>query len=203
MKRYFQVVSVNTTGGQNDDKGEKRRHLSEESSVATGVMDTTVSSASSDGTVASDNRKTYRFNPQWLKDFPWLVFDQTRKAMFCKYCVEAGEALLGKTPYVTGNIIFKRDNVSKHGTTRRHIACRDAHLASSQPARPGTVPAAVNKQVVKMNEEMLSKVKMKMNIAYCIAKEELPFTKFGPLILLHKKNGINISPTYDNHVDQH
>lgn len=39
-----------------------------------------------------------------------------------------------------------------------------------------------------------------MNIAYCIAKEELPFTKFQPLILLCKKNGSNITPSYDSHV---
>ena len=48
------MVSVNTTGGQNDDKVGKRRRLSGESSVASGSMDTTASSsASSDGTVAS------------------------------------------------------------------------------------------------------------------------------------------------------
>ncbi|KAJ8334732.1 hypothetical protein SKAU_G00403710, partial [Synaphobranchus kaupii] len=41
---------------------------------------------------------------------------------------------------------------------------------------------------------------MKMNVAYCIAKEELPFNKFKPLILLCKKNGADISPSYDNHV---
>lgn len=114
--------------------------------------------------------------------------------------MEAGETLAGKTPYVTGNTIFKRDNVSKHATTKRHITCRDAHLASSQPARAGTVPAAVNEQLKTMNEEILKEMKIKMNIAYCIAKEDLPFTKFGPLILLHKKNGVNISATYDNHV---
>ncbi len=204
MKRYFLVVTINSTS-QNDDRQGKRCRL-EESSVATAcnVTDSnssTLISSSSDGAVSSDNRtKTYRFNPQWLKDFPWLVYDQAKKAMFCKYCMEAGETLAGRTPYVTGNTIFKRDNVSKHGTTRRHITCRDSHLASSQPDRIGTVPAAVNKQLSKMNKDILREMKIKMNIAYCVAKEELPFTKFGPLILLHKKNGINVSATYDNHV---
>ncbi|CAL8256124.1 unnamed protein product [Boreogadus saida] len=36
----------------------------------------------------SANWKTYRFNPQWLKTFNWLVYDQSKKSMFCKYCLE-------------------------------------------------------------------------------------------------------------------
>ena len=30
--------------------------------------------------------------------------------------------------------------------------------------------------------------------------EEEPFVNFGPLFTLHKKNGVDINPTYDNHV---
>ena len=41
---------------------------------------------------------------------------------------------------------------------------------------------------------------MKFNVVYTIAKEELPLRKFQPLLLLHKKNGVDISPTYDNNV---
>ncbi|KAL7373843.1 hypothetical protein ABVT39_015712 [Epinephelus coioides] len=108
--------------------------------------------------------------------------------------------MAGKKPYVTGNTIFKQDNVSKHSIAKQHIACRDAHLTSSQLDRIGTVPPAVNKQLSKLNEDILREIKMKMNIAYCVAKEELPFTKFGPLITLHKNNSISVSATYDNHV---
>jgi len=42
--------------------------------------------------------------------------------------------------------------------------------------------------------------KNEMNVAYGVAKEELAFTKFRPLIILCKKNGANITPSYDNHV---
>lgn len=41
-------------------------------------------------------------------------------------------------------------------------------------------------------------MKIKFNIVYHIAKEEIPLVKFGPLITLHKKNGVDINPTYDN-----
>lgn len=41
---------------------------------------------------------------------------------------------------------------------------------------------------------------MKINTAYYIAKEELSFIQMKPLILLQKKKGLCISPTYDNDV---
>lgn len=49
-------------------------------------------------------------------------------------------------------------------------------------------------------EEKRRQLKIKINIAYFIAKEEEPFVKFGPLIRLHHKNGVDINPTYDNDV---
>ena len=39
---------------------------------------------------------------------------------------------------------------------------------------------------------------IKFNTAYNIAKEELPFTKFKSQIILMKKNGLNVNPTYSN-----
>ncbi len=54
--------------------------------------------------------------------------------------------------------------------------------------------------MAKADEAALCEVKMKMNVVYCITKEELPFTKFTPLILLCKKNGVDITPSYNNHV---
>ena len=40
----------------------------------------------------------------------------------------------------------------------------------------------------------------KFNIAYIIAKEQLPFIKYRLLLLLYKMNGVDIGPTYDNDV---
>ena len=53
-------------------------------------------------------------------------------------------------------------------------------------------------QYIRIGSER--ELEIKFNVAYAIAKEELPFTKYRPLLLLHKKNGVNISPTYDNGV---
>ncbi len=41
---------------------------------------------------------------------------------------------------------------------------------------------------------------IKFNVAYNIAKEELPFTKFKSEIILMKKNGLNVNPTYSKDI---
>ena len=53
--------------------------------------------------------------------------------------------------------------------------------------------------IIHLKNVYFFQVKKKINVAYCVAKEELPFTKFRPLIVLCKKNGADITPSYDNH----
>ena len=51
----------------------------------------------------------------------------------------------------------------------------------------------------KASEEKNRKdVAAKINTAYLIAKEELPLSKFEPILALQRKNGLEISPTYGN-----
>ena len=51
----------------------------------------------------------------------------------------------------------------------------------------------------KASEEKNRKdVAAKINTAYLIAKEELPFSKFEPILALQRKNGLEISLTYRN-----
>ena len=51
----------------------------------------------------------------------------------------------------------------------------------------------------KASEEKNRKdVEAKINTAYLIAKEELPFSKFKPILELQRKNGLEISSTYGN-----
>ncbi|TRY92428.1 hypothetical protein DNTS_028996 [Danionella cerebrum] len=45
-----------------------------------------------------------------------------------------------------------------------------------------------------------AEMRIKFFVAYNIAKEELPFTKFKSEIILMKKNGLNVNPTYSNDV---
>lgn len=46
-------------------------------------------------------RYKYKFNPEWQKTFPWLIFEND--LMYCKYC--KGQASKGghKSAFVSGN----------------------------------------------------------------------------------------------------
>ncbi|XP_054482892.1 zinc finger protein 862-like, partial [Anoplopoma fimbria] len=108
--------------------------------------------------------------------------------------------MAGSSLFRTGNPNLKRDAVVKHSESVRHSRCRDVYINRTQPNNPGTVEAAVGRQLAISNQDALRQLKVKFNIAYVIAKEEIAFTKFGPMIALHHKNGLNINPTYDNDV---
>ena len=47
-------------------------------------------------------------------------------------------------------------------------------------------------------EQGHKEVAVKINTAYLIAKEELPFSKFGAILSFQKKNGQHINLTYAN-----
>ena len=71
----------------------------------------------------------------------------------------------------------------KHNKSRKHILCRDRCVAG----KAAPLPAAFQRRAVANQTSENSKLMIKFNTAYNIAKEELPFTKFKSLITLMKK----------------
>ena len=43
--------------------------------------------------------KAYKFNPNWLKVFGWLLYDAKNMKMFCKFCKAAPSAMAGSSVY--------------------------------------------------------------------------------------------------------
>ncbi|XP_064619500.1 zinc finger protein 862-like [Lineus longissimus] len=141
-----------------------------------------------------------KFRKEWLKEFPWLQWEPdkgTDGLMFCKDC-RANPALarsnLGST---AGCDTHKHDTLAKHKISRAHILCRDACLKKTSKA---ALPQVFNRQVTNNQLEVEKQLEVKFNIAYNIAKEEIPFTKFKPWLFCHKKCGLPINPTYDNDI---
>ena len=62
----------------------------------------------------------------------------------------------------------------------------------------GPLFKGLRKAAEKMEEQAFKEVLVKINTAYFIAKEELPFTKFPGLLQLQQKNDIKMSNTYAN-----
>ncbi|CAL8380793.1 unnamed protein product [Boreogadus saida] len=66
----------------------------------------------------SANGKTYRFNPQWLKTFNWLVYDQSKKSMFCSQ----GEICAARRSDAGGHIERTRAITEMQSTRRSKTA---------------------------------------------------------------------------------
>ncbi|KAL8612907.1 hypothetical protein ACOMHN_034984 [Nucella lapillus] len=78
--------------------------------------------------------------------------------------------------------------------------CRESVLGAKTSVEASPIAVGFCKQDDRDAEAKQYKLSVKMNTAYCIAKEELSFTHMKALVLLQKKNGLNITPIYDNDV---
>ena len=142
---------------------------------------------------------TRKFQAKWLTDFEWLVYDEEKNQMTCKFCVEKPHSA-GNTDFVLGCTTFKRESLTAHSKSRRHNLCRESVVCSKSSVEASPIVLGFSKQDERDEEAKLQELSVKMNTAYCIAKEELSFTHMRALVLLQKKNGLNITPTYDNDV---
>ncbi len=139
--------------------------------------------------------KVYSFRREWLDQFPWLRHSKADNIMHCIYCKECGKTMAGNSAFVTGSNTFRIETLKKHNASIKHITCRDKCTA-----QVSLLPAAFQQQAAANKSSDEAEMIIKFNVAYNIAKEELPFTKFKSEIILMKKNGLNVNPTYSNDV---
>lgn len=134
-------------------------------------------------------KKTYTFRREWLSQFPWLRHSKEENVMFCMYCKECGKTMAGNTSFVTGCNTFRIETLKKHSASAKHISCRDKCTAQVSP-----LPDAFQRQTAANRSAEEAEMIAKFNIAYNIAREELPFTKFRSEVILHKKKWAGYKP---------
>ena len=64
-----------------------------------------------------------------------------------------------------------------------------------KPTSEGPLSKVFQKIVSQNDKDARAEMAIKMNTAYFIAKEELPFTKYAGLLQLQKKNGLDVGLT--------
>ena len=138
-----------------------------------------------------------KFLPQWKDEFSWVVYNEEKNVMTCEICCAVPE-MAGKTDFLTGSQTFKKETLAKHNVTGGHLRARDALLAKQQPTASAPIAQSFRKGEQKLEEQGRKELAVKVNTAYLIAKEELPFSKYGPILSLQKKNGLEINQTYAN-----
>ena len=128
-----------------------------------------------------------KFLPHWKEEFPWVVFHENLNNMTCEICCSVPE-LAGKSDFLTGSCTFKKETLQKHGVSGPHLRARDGLLAKQKPLKEAPIAQSLQKGKKAVEEQNRNEMAVKINTAYFIAKEELPFSKFGPILFLQKKN---------------
>lgn len=92
--------------------------------------------------------------------------------MSCEICCAVSEKA-GKTDFLTGLQIFKKETSVKHSITGGHMRARDALLAKQPPLESALIAQSFRKDEQKLEEQGWKEFAAKVNTAYVIAKEEL------------------------------
>ena len=144
----------------------------------------------------STKKTSRKFLPHWKDDFPWIIYDEEESVIICEYCKHFALTAPGKSEFVKGCKTFKRETLKKHSESFQHIRARDSYLSKQKAEEDRPIFKSFVRMRNKCDEEQRNDVAMKINTAYFIAKEELPFTKFPKLLDLQRKNGLQIGETY-------
>ena len=114
--------------------------------------------------------------------------------MYFIYCKECSQIIAGKSGFAVSTSEFRLETLKKHILSKKHILYRDRCVDGG--AAPLT--AAFQRLAAANQTSEESEMTIKFNTAYNILKEELPFTKFKVLMVLMKKNRLNVNPNYAN-----
>ncbi|XP_048582660.1 uncharacterized protein LOC125561900 [Nematostella vectensis] len=75
---------------------------------------------------------------------------------------------------------------------------KDTNKRKSLRRHPSYAATTIGRAIYKLNNTERERLSKLLEIAYVIAKEELPFTKFVAIAQLEKKHGVDLGVTYLN-----
>ena len=103
-----------------------------------------------------------------------------------------------------GTTNVKKDSVLTHMKGAPHKLAMTLEEESEFTKQPDPLPSyavtPLGKAFFKLNqqERERERVKKLIEIAFVVAKEELPFTRFAPIAQLEKRHGVELGQTYMN-----
>ena len=166
---------------------------SSKSSESSQTSTTSTSKRAIDGSSTSQSSSKRKFVRSWLKDFTWLTYDSEGNRMFCKFCRDNPTCSDSSSTFVSGSQNFKIESVRSHETSTGHTRCVAAAKVSENPQL-----APLPRALLSMSKEVSQKMERLFDIAYFVAKREMPFTSFPHLCKLEMKHGVELGNTYIN-----
>ena len=145
-----------------------------------------------------------RWKKQLNVETEWLKYEaQEGKVVkiYCVLCTKHETKIRALRNYSKsfidgiGGSALKKDNVVKHARSDQHMR------AISLEKRPATLldiykTTAIGRAISKDQEQERERLSKLFEIAYFLAREELPFTKYAPLAALELKHGVKLGQTY-------
>lgn len=112
--------------------------------------------------------------------------------MFCTWCEEKKNLSDSSSAFVTiGCSNFRLESLRSHAGSAGHKRAEDCIRIAANPQE-----AAIPRALRHLNEEAVSKLEKLFDVAYFVAKLEMPFTTYPQLCQLEQKHGIELGQTY-------
>ena len=131
------------------------------------------------------------FVRSWTKDFPWLEYDGEK--MRCKPCCSRTTESDSSSVFVTGSTNFKIESIRSHEKSNGHNRAVAAIKVAENPRL-----ALLPRVLWTVSQDVAQKMERLFDIAYFVAKREMPFTSFPHLCHLEMKHGVDLGSTYIN-----
>ncbi|CAB3979843.1 zinc finger 862-like [Paramuricea clavata] len=149
--------------------------------------------------------------------FVWLNHEENGhgqvKLMKCMVCTTFEERIKHNRDFsnawIQGSCNLRLSNAQDHAATKCHRHAYDLYIKNltskgelssnmENPLRPHPSQRTLEDGFSKLNETQLEQTIKKFDIAYFVAKNELPFTVFEDLITLEKRHGVDLGDVYNN-----
>lgn len=169
------------------------------------------------------NKRKRPFVQDWLSQFNWLRYDQDDDKMFCEPCRKYAPSSLPastlSSSFIDGTNLYRVESIKSHAKSSYHIKFElKFHIETSKETfktvftgykgdvcmEEGTRTACDDPMVVgamdqvlrKMDKNEKEQLKVCINTAYWVTKQEMPFTVYPELLKLQEKNGVQLPSSY-------
>ena len=139
----------------------------------------------------------------WLRCSMDSTDNSVVSTLWCAVCKQYESRIEGlknfSRAWIVGSTNHKTSNIIDHATSDQHKAAM-ARL-NEERARSAKLPVASYAPIARSLQSTLDpavkeKLKKKVDITYCLAKENLPFTKYPVIHELLERNEVFLGPSY-------
>ena len=135
-----------------------------------------------------DSKKIYEhkrkrgFIDSWSKNFDGL--QDSSDGMICTYYKKFPN-IAGPSSFISGNKSYRIDGIRSHFSSPKHLQCSEAYFAAQRrDNNDNNFQGPMDVAIRKLSEKNRTLMIYMFNTAYCIMKEELPYT-----LLFYSMNG--------------